>query len=74
VQSASVSIHQALKFFIQKKKYYAHRIRDDIDFDKKSTFLKMIKKFSADVKIRHRVSREDMTLVEIVKFNVLKRK
>lgn len=55
---------------MQKKKYYAHRIRDDIDFDKKSTFLKMIKKFSADVKIRHRIPRENQTLVEIVKINV----
>ena len=41
-RSASKSIVLSLRFFLKKKQYYAHKMKNDPDFVVKSTFLKMI--------------------------------
>jgi len=41
-RSASKSILLALRFFIKKKAYYAHKMKIDPDFVVNSTFLRMI--------------------------------
>jgi|TARA_B110000285_G_C15096660_1_gene602416 hypothetical protein len=42
-RSAAISIQHALQFFVQKKHFYVGKLSEDGDFDKKSTFLKMVK-------------------------------
>jgi len=42
-RSAALSIQHALKFFVAKRHFYVRKLREDPDFDEKSTFLKMVK-------------------------------
>jgi len=42
-RSAAKSIRHALKFFVAKRHFYVRKLREDPDFDEKSTFLKMVK-------------------------------
>lgn len=50
--SAGKTIMHALKFFLRKRQYYLQRLKMDIDFDRKSTFMKLIKKFSLQIEIK----------------------
>ena len=42
-RSAAKSIRHALQFFVAKRHFYVRKLREDPDFDEKSTFLKMVK-------------------------------
>lgn len=42
-RSAAKSIQHALKFFVAKRHFYVRKLKEDPDFDEKSTFLKMVK-------------------------------
>ena len=50
--AAGKTIMHALKFFLRKRQYYLQRLKMDIDFDRKSTFMKLIKKFSLQIEIK----------------------
>ena len=63
----------AFKFFLRKRHFYLLRLKNDIDFDKKSSFLKLIKKYSLQIEIKKNYSKkknEDMHLIEIIQNHV----
>ena len=42
-RSSGKSITLALKFWLSKKKWYKQKLKDDVDFDLKSSFMLMMK-------------------------------
>jgi len=46
----------ALRFYQKKKAYYIKKLQGDIEYDKKSTFIRMLKSVAREIDLKNNVA------------------